>query len=125
MNINDNENIESLKMERLHLRIIDNTIDVLYRPNHTYLEFLPNNEEGLKKLKEIVEYSREEFVLYLSYCNSFPIFRRDMIQNIKDSKLEEWYQGAWKMQTNQLLNKIGLKNPIEKPIFSEEILEYK
>ena len=41
-----NTNVE--KMERLHLRIIDNTIDVLYRPNHSYLTFLPNNENGIK-----------------------------------------------------------------------------
>ena len=38
------------KMERLHLRIVNDTIDILYRPSHEYIAFVPNDENGMAEV---------------------------------------------------------------------------
>ena len=113
------ENI--LLEERLHLRVFDDTIDVLYRPNHNYLIFLENNEEGREKIKELATMSRDEFKIFLKSIPSFTKYTKDMDKDIKNSSLESWYLGAWSLQTKKILEKIGVENPIEKPIYFDEL----
>lgn len=108
-----------LRMERLHLRVIENSIDVLYRPTHTYLTFLNNDEEGIKELKRLATMPRDEFAIYLkSHLHSR--LSKSSIEYARNSKLEEWYLNAWKSQTDRLFKEIGIENPIEEVILFDD-----
>ena len=107
---------QKVLMERLHLRIFDNTIDVLYRPNHNYITFLPNDENGRAEVKRIAKLSREEFEEYLKE-KKFKKVSKSEVDDIKSSKLEEWYQGAWSLQTKKMLEELKVENPIEEPLW--------
>lgn len=120
--LENNSNSEEILEERLHLRMFDNTIDVLYRPNHNYLIFLENNEKGREKIKELATMSRDEFKTFLKSIPSFTKYTKDMDKDIKNSSLESWYLGAWSLQTKKILEKIGVENPIEKPIYFDELI---
>lgn len=103
-------------MERLHLRIMGDTIDVLYRPNHSYVSFLPNDENGKAEVKRLAEMSRDEFRAYLekSTCFSFPT--KAKVEEMRTSNAENWYKGAWSMSTKKLLDEVCATNPVELPI---------
>lgn len=113
--------MEKTKLERLHIRIVGNTIDVLYRPNHNYLIFLNNDKEGKEKIKELAQMTRDQFVNFLRNIENLPRFTSNDLDSILNSKSEEWYQGAWKHDTEKILKEIGVSNPIEDPIFSNEL----
>ena len=121
--LKNEDNQETYKQERLHLRVIDDTIDVLYRPNHKYLIFLKNDKNGRDKVIELATMSREEFKDFLKTVSCLPRLSKDMMLSIKESKEEEWYQGAWKIQTTKLLNELGVENPIEEPIYTSELFD--
>lgn len=104
-------------LERLHLRIMDNCIDILYRPNHNYFAFVPNDENGKAEVKRLAEMSRDEFAAYLKNVTGLPSLKKEDIVKIKASKLEEWWNGAWKMQTVKLFDELAIINPIEEPIW--------
>lgn len=108
-----------ISMERLHLRVSENCIDILYRPNHNYLAFVPNDENGKAEVKRLAEMSREDFAEYLKTRTGLPRLTKTDIPNIKSSKSEEWFLGAWKMQTDKLLEELKISNPIEEPIWRE------
>ena len=103
-------------MERLHLRIMGDTIDVLYRPNHCDISFLPNDENGKAEVKRLAEMSRDDFKKYLAaaHCFSFPT--KTKIEEARLSNYETWYKGAWARMTKNLLDELGVTNPIEEPI---------
>lgn len=109
-----NLNIEA--MERLHLRVVNGTIDVLYRPNHSYIAFVDYNKEGLDFVKKLANMSREEFAEYLNNVNCFNLPTREKIEEIKTSNLENWYKNAWRLDTERILKEINMQNPIEQPI---------
>lgn len=121
-NMNVENNTESYKQERLHLRLFEDTIDVLYRPNHNYLLFLNNDEDGRKTLIKLAKMSRDEFKEYLKTITGLHRLTKDMMLSIQNSKAEEWYQGAWKMQTDHLFKELGIENPIEEPIYFSELI---
>ena len=109
-------------LERLHLHYSGDDIDILYRPLHAYMEFVKNDEDGLNHIKELALMSREEFAKYIANgSNYFPLSTQSKIQQVLDSKAEEWYHGAWKFHTKEIFEKIGVENPIEKPILTSEI----
>ena len=67
---------------------------------------------------------REKFIVYISNCVGFPSFTPENLTQIKNGHNEEWYKGAWKVQTEKLLKDNSLVNPIEYPIFTKEIIEF-
>ena len=103
-------------MERIHLRKVGDTIDILYRPNHEYIAFVSNDDEGLLKVKEFAEMSRDDFKEYLKTVHCFRMPRKADIEAKKNSSDERWYQGAWSKHTTEIFDKLGIKNPIEEPI---------
>ena len=107
-----------ITMERLHLRVCDDTIDILYRPVHTYIAFFKNDDEGKKKVKELALMTRDEFSNYLEKeVLSYVSVKKDKVANISGTHDEEWWKGAWKVQTDKLLKELGVTNPIEEPIW--------
>lgn len=106
-----------IEIERLHLRIIEDTIDILYRPNHNYIAFVPNDDNGKAEVKRIAQMSREEFCEYLKTRPCLPKLTKEDVLNLKNTKAEEWFLGAWKMQTDNLLKELCVENPIEEPIW--------
>ena len=104
------------EMERLHIRVIDNRISILYRPLHNYIAFVNNNEDGRGKVKELCLMSRESFGEYLHSVARLQRVTQNEINTAMNSEKEEWWKKAWKDQTDNLLKELGVENPIEKPI---------
>lgn len=119
--IEKNENSEEMLIltERLHLRLIGDDIDILYRPNHNYLEFVKNDESGLNRIKELALMSREDFEKYLISKKLFPRITKHQYEIIRTSSLENWFKNAWSVETNKILDKLEISNPIEEPIWRE------
>lgn len=106
-----------LKMERLHLRIVNDTIDILYRPNHCYVAFVPNDDNGKAEVKRVALMSREEFIEYLKKSTCFRFNTVKYIEEItRNSSDENWYKGAWSMHTKKILKELGVDNPVEEII---------
>lgn len=107
----------SLQMERLHLRVVNDTIDILYRPTHCYIAFVPNDENGKAEVKRVALMSRDEFIEYLKSSNCFRFNSKKDIESIsRNSSDENWYKGAWSLQTKKLLEELEVSNPIEEVI---------
>ncbi len=108
----------TISMERLHLRVVDDTIDILYRPVHSYIEFVKNDDEGKERIKKLALMSRDEFSKYLdTEVLSNVSVGKTKVMNLKGTHDEEWFVGAWKVQTDKLLEELGVENPIEEPIW--------
>ena len=112
-------------LERLSLHVTNDDINILYRPIHTYIKFVKNDEEGKEYIKKLALMSRDEFKEVLKEVKCFPyITENKLIQaTSSDNHDEKWYQGAWKMQTENIFKEIGVENPKEKTILSFEILQ--
>ena len=108
---------EKILLERLHIRVFDDYISVLYRPTHTYIAFLPNNEEGKKELKKLATINREDFSVFLFSQPSIMHITPQMVSKSLNSDLEKWYKSAWQGQTNEILSELEVENPIEEPIY--------
>ena len=104
------------EMERLHIRVIDNRISILYRPLHSYIAFTENDEKGRGKIKELCLMNRESFGEYLHSVAHLQHITQNSIDTAMNSEKEEWWKKAWKSQTDKLLKELGIENPIEKPI---------
>lgn len=107
----------TITMERLHLRVMGGTIDVLYRPVHSYIEFVNDDETGRARVKELALMSREEFSKYLDGLHSPLSVKKEKVNNLSTSHDEDWYQKAWIVQTKKLFEEIGVENPVEEPIW--------
>ena len=103
------------ELERLHLRIVGDSIDVLYRPNHCYVAFVKNDEKGLEEIKKIATMTRDEFKEYLDKSICFRYSTNSELESIKRSSLETWFLNAWSLTTKKILADIGVNNPIEIP----------
>ena len=112
--------VEEKKLERLHLRVMGDSIDVLYRPNHCYVAFLPNDENGKAEVKRLASLSRDDFKKYLASSRMFSFPTKSVVDKLSNTHEEEWYKGAWSMTTKNLLKEIGIENPIEIPIYKGE-----
>lgn len=113
------------RMERLHLRVINGTIDILYRPIHTYINFVPDDDNGRAEVLRLINMSREEFKAYLRTVNGLPRLTKSTVEAAvaSNSDSEKWWKGAWMTQTNKLLAELGVENPIEEPIYLHEVIE--
>lgn len=105
------------EMERLHLRIVNDTIDILYRPSHEYISFVPNDENGKAEVKRIALMTRDEFKEYLKASNCFRFTTLSQQNQAQHSNAETWYKGAWSMSTKKIFDELGILNPIEEPIY--------
>lgn len=109
----------SYDMERLHLRVIEGNIDILYRPNHDYIGFVKNDETGKEEIKKLAEMSRDDFKEYLKSKRGRRQVTKESVTNLSDSKAEEWYKSAWKYGTVKFFDELAVINPIEEPIWTD------
>ena len=107
--------------ERLEFRKSGENISILYRPVHTYISFVNNNDAGKEEIKRLCTLSREEFAKYLKTCTGLPAITNSLLENISRSDAEKWYNNAWKMQTENILKELGIENPVEEPILMSHI----
>lgn len=118
---NTKETENAITMERLHLRESGDTIDVLYRPLHTYIWFVPNNVDGKARIKELALMSKYDFTKELLKVRGIPQLNKENVLNILNSNAEEWYQKSWKQTTQKILTELCVDNPIEEPIWTTEL----
>lgn len=122
--IEDNKDSETeiiIRIERLHLRKFGDNIDILYRPNHDYIDFVKANEDGFNRIKELLHMSRENFAQFLKTKKSF--ITKSKYSDISKSTKEEWFKGAWKTQTDNILKEINEENVIEEPLWANSLIE--
>lgn len=117
---------KNIQLERLEIRIIQNDLDILYRPVHEYLEFVKYDEDGLNRIKELARMSRQDFAEYLSKISHFKKLNKNDIHTLldKDNNDEKWYQGAWSKHTKDIFKEINVENPQEEPIWTNEIEKF-
>ena len=111
---------EELILQRLHLRVSKTDISILYRPIHTYIAFVKNDEQGRNEVKRLATMSRDEFKDYLSKVIGLPVITESEIRKCMKSDAEKWFTGAWQKQTKDLLLDLNVVNPLEKPILTKE-----
>lgn len=117
------DNVPLSSLERFHLRVVNDTIDVLYRPVHAYIEFVSNDETGKNRIKELASMNRDEFRQYLKAVKTLPIITNSKIRNVLNgSHDEEWFRGAWKRDTDRIFEEIQVSNPVEIPIITSELI---
>jgi len=113
---------EELLLQRLCFHVNETGISILYRPVHTYIDFVNNDKPGLEKIKELAQMSRDDFKKYLSKAVGLPFINEAIVRSIiSNTDAEKWFKGAWQNQTNEILKKLNVKNPIEKPIYTKEL----
>ena len=117
----ENKTLNENLMERFELRKSGDNISILYRPVHTYIGFVKDNDEGKEEIKRLCAMSRTDFATFLKTCTGLPFITHDLLENISKSDSEKWYNGAWKKQTETILKEIGLENPLEEPILSKHM----
>ena len=105
-----------LTLERLHIRLVGDAIDIFYRPSHDYITSVKNDENGRAEVKRLIAMTRDEFKEYLNGIFCFKTPSKIRVDNKLLSSDEKWYQSAWKTQTEKLLGELEVLNPIEEPI---------
>lgn len=112
-------------LKRLEFRRSGDNISVLYRPIHTYIKFVNNDEEGKEEIKKLCKMTRTEFAAFLKTVTGLPRITNASIEEALKSDNEKWYNGAWRHQTKKILDEIGIENVSEIPILGKEMDEIK
>lgn len=99
-------------MERLFVKYsLSGNVSIYFRPLHAYLEG-HDKLDVKKRLKELLAMSTKEFYEYLDTKRVAKFFRPAMTSSglpfYQDK--EDWYEGAWKMQTERLFKEFKLVN---------------
>lgn len=103
-------------MKRFYLKRIEDHVTIVHRPTHQVIGFGELNGELKKLIKLYVDMSTEEF--YKELNNLGLKLRIDKTNNLegRTEENEEWYKGAWKFTTEQVLEHYNL----DKDIIPEE-----
>lgn len=106
-------------MERLYLSIIGNMVIVNYRPTHEYMKCLDTEKEAVVYLKKMLGMSQLEFYKWMHETGK-RLPRKVDFDDTRSNPFKEnddWFERAWKGQTDKFFEKHGLKQVREKVNF--------
>lgn len=114
---------DSEEQTRLYFRVFGDSVDILYRPAHQYLQFVTNDDNGVLYIKALLEMSRDDFKDYLKQNIMFKSIRKKERYSERNKHMEDWYKRAWSEQTYQFLKKHNLNMPKELIIYEDELVD--